>query len=100
MNELCGLGITHISGVALFASPATFRFRRSSTGAVHVTTSTGLSLTGQWLREEPRCVEALGMDHHWVDITTRCQNGSIPQQVVQEWSDRNQRTLVDFRISP
>ena len=100
MNELCGLGVTNISGVGRFSSPAIFRLQRSSTGTVHVTTSTGLSLTNQWLREEPRCVEALGMNHRWVDITPRCQNGSIPQQVVQEWSDRNQRTLVDFRISP
>ncbi|HEX5807642.1 MAG TPA: DUF2264 domain-containing protein [Anaerolineales bacterium] len=100
LNEICGLGVTHIANVARFSNPATFRLQRSSADTVHVTTSTGISLTDRWLGGEPRCVEVLGTNHQWVDVTAACQEGSIPQQVVQEWSDRNQRTLVDFRINP
>lgn len=99
LNDICGLGVTHITEVAEFSSPATFRFQRSSTGAVRVTTSTGITLTEKWLAGELRCVEVLDLDRRWVDVTTRCLKGFIPQQVVQEWSDRNQRTLVDFRIN-
>ena len=99
LNDIYGLGVTHITEVAGFSSPATFRLQRSATGAVRVTTNTGISLTDKWLAGEIRCVEVLDLDQQWVDVTTRCLKGAIPQQVVQEWSDRNQRTLVDFRIN-
>ncbi|HEX6269550.1 MAG TPA: DUF2264 domain-containing protein, partial [Anaerolineales bacterium] len=99
LNEVCGLGITHIAETATFSGPATFRLKRSSNGAIRVTTNTGISLTDQWLRRQVHCVEALTLDNRWLDVTALCQNGSIPLQLVQECSDRNQRTLVDFRIN-
>ncbi|MEO8357731.1 MAG: DUF2264 domain-containing protein [Chloroflexota bacterium] len=99
LNEVCGLGITHVVEVASFSGPAAFRLRRASNGGIRITTNTGISLTDQWLRDQVHCIEVLALDHQWVDVTALCQNGSIPRQVVQEWSDRNQRTLVDFRIN-
>ena len=99
LNEVSGLGITHIAEVASFSSPATFRIKRALNGTVLVTTNTGISLTDQWLRGQVHCIEAQTLDHQWLDVTALCQNGSVPLQVVQEWSDRNQRTLVDFRIN-
>jgi len=99
LNEICGLGITHVDEVASFSSPATFRLKRASNATVRVTTNAGISLTNEWLRGQVRCIEAQTLDHQWVDVTALCQNGSIPLQVVQEWSKRNQRTLVDFRIN-
>ncbi len=99
LSEVCGLGITHIAEVASFSSSATFRLSRASNDAIRVTTNTGVSLTQQWLRGEVRRIEARTLDNQWVDITTLCQNGSVPPQVVQEWSARNQRTLVEFRIN-
>ena len=99
LNEVCGLGLTHISGVATFDNSAAFRLRRSSNGEFLVTTNTGISLTAQWLGGQARRIEALTLDNLWLDITTQCQRSSIPHHVVQEWSERNQRTLVDFRVS-
>lgn len=99
LNEVCGLGITHIAAIATFSAPATFRLRRESNGSIRVTTNTGISLTDKWLHGGAHCIEARALDHQWVDVTALCPNGSIPLQVVQEWSDRNQRTLVDFRIN-
>jgi hypothetical protein len=99
LNDICGFGVTHIAEIASFSSPATFRLKRESNGTVRVTTNTGVSFTEQWLHEGVRCIEAMTLDHQWVDVTALCQHRSIPPQVVQEWSDRNQRTLVDFRIS-
>jgi hypothetical protein len=98
-NEICGLGLTHISGLVTFFEPATFRLKRTSNNTSHVTTNTGFSLTEEWLGGEARCIEALTFDHQWLDVTDQCQPDSVPVQVVREWSDRNQRTLVDFRIS-
>jgi hypothetical protein len=98
-NEICGLGLTHIKGIAAFDKPATFRLKRDSENTIRVTTNTGLSLTDQWLHGQARRIEALTLNGQWLDVTARCQSGSIPTQLVQEWSDRNQRTLVDFRIS-
>jgi hypothetical protein len=99
LNEISGLGLTQISGLATFSEPATVRLKRSPDGTIRLTTNTGLSLTNQWLGGDTRCIEALTLDNQWLDVTTQCQDGSIPTQVVRKWSDRNQRTLVDFRIS-
>ncbi len=99
LNEICGLGLTHIAGVATFHKPATFRLKRTPNSAIRVTTNTGFLLTDQWLGGNARCVEALTLDNQWQDVTAHCHSGSIPPQLVQEWSDRNQRTLVDFRIN-
>jgi hypothetical protein len=99
VNEICGLGITQISGLASFSQPATFRLKRISESAIRVTTDSGISLDDKWLRGSSRCIETLTFGDQWMDVTAHCQNGSIPASVVQEWSNRNQRTLVDFRIS-
>jgi hypothetical protein len=72
---------------------------RSSENSVSVTINTGFSLADQWLKGRARCIEALTLDNQWKDVTADCQSGSIPTPLVQEWSDRNQRTLVNFRIS-
>jgi hypothetical protein len=99
LNEICGLGVTHISGLATFIEPATFRLRRTPDGTIRVTTDTGFSLTEQWLGGQAPRIEAMSLDHQWMDVTANCQSGSVPDPVVKDWSDRNQRTLVDFRIS-
>jgi hypothetical protein len=99
MSEICGLGITHITEIASFSGPATFRLKRESNTAIHVTTNTGISLTEGWMQGQARRIEVQTLNHQWMDITALCQNSSIPQQLVQEWSDRNQRTLVEFRIN-
>jgi hypothetical protein len=64
-----------------------------------VTTNTGVTFTNQWLSGPIHCIEALTLEAQWVDVTARCENSAIPLQVVEEWSERNQRTLVDFRIT-
>jgi hypothetical protein len=97
-NEIAGLGVTHIDGIISFEKPATFRLRRNSQEIIRVTTNAGLSLADQWLGGQARCIEAKTLDHQWIDVTAQCQSGSLPTQLVREWSDRNQRTLVDFRI--
>jgi hypothetical protein len=64
-----------------------------------VTTNTGFSLNDQWLSGPVRRIDALTLDKQWQDVTAQSKQDSIPAQLVQEWSERNQRTLVDFRIS-
>jgi hypothetical protein len=99
LSEVCGLGLTRISGLATFSEPGTFRLKRTHDGTISVTTNTGISLTDQWLGGPARRIEALTLDNHWQDVTAQCQHGSLPIEVVQEWTERNQRTLVDFRIN-
>jgi len=98
LNEICGLGITHLAGSATFDESATFRLKRASDETLHVTTNTGLSLTEQWLPGPARCIEVHTLDQRWQDVTAQCNGSSIPLPLVQEWSERNQRTLVHFRI--
>jgi hypothetical protein len=98
-NEISGLGVTHLTGIATFDKPATFRLQRLADGSIRVTTNTGISLNDQWLNGGVRQIEALSLDKQWQDVTAHCQSGSIPTELVRKWSDRNQRTLVDFRVS-
>jgi hypothetical protein len=98
-DEIRGLGVTHLSGLAAFSEPATFHLRRTSKKIIHLTTNTGVSLTEEWLKGAARCMETKTLNNEWHDVTDRCQPNSIPPQLVQEWSARNQRTLVDFRIT-
>src|SRR5215213_7917149 len=41
-NQICGLGVTHIQGIASFGQPATFRLQRSSGDSIRMTTDTGI----------------------------------------------------------
>jgi len=99
LTEICGLGLTQVAGLVNFDEPATFRLKRSSDNIFSMTTNTGFKLTHQRMDESVRCIETRTLENQWVDVTAQCQGFSIPLQVVREWSDRNQRTLVDFRIS-
>jgi hypothetical protein len=99
LNEISGLGVTHITGIAAFEKPATFRLKRTPEGTIRVTTNSGFSLSDPWLNEPARRIEGLTLDKQWQDVTAQCRQDSVPAQLVQEWSERNQRTLVDFRIS-
>jgi hypothetical protein len=100
LNEICGLGVTAISGLATFDRPATFRLKRISERVSRVTIDTGFSLGPAWLRGDARAIEVLALNGQWTDITDQCRADSVPGRVVQAWSEHNQRTLVDFRITP
>ena len=99
LDDICGLGTIHIPGLIRFDEPATFHVERIHHGAIRVTTDAGFSLNEGWLGGQARCIEALTLDNQWLNVTDQSQSGSIPLPLVQEWSSRNQRTLVDFRIS-
>jgi hypothetical protein len=99
LMEISGLGVTNLGGVAAFDGPATFRLKRFPNDVVQLTTDTGVTLNNQWLSGDARSIEASSLDHQWLDVTAHCPAGSIPTSLVHEWSERNQRTLVEFRIS-
>jgi hypothetical protein len=99
LDEVCGMGLTSLSGLASFATPGTFRLKRSPTGTIRVTTNTGIALSDQWLGTAAHRTEVQTLDYQWLDVTPNCQQGTIPIQVVQEWQECNQRTMVEFRIN-
>jgi len=99
LDDIRGLGITHIARVAVFSAPATFHIQRLPDNTICTKINTGILLEPQWLPRKAQSIEVQSLDNHWVDVTTQCINGSIPSHVVEEWSERNQRTLVDFRIN-
>jgi hypothetical protein len=99
LDDICGLGVIHIPGLIRFYGPATFHVERIQPRAIRVTTNAGFSLNEDWLGGPARCIEVLSLDHQWLDITDQSHSDSIPPPLVEEWSNRNQRSLVDFRIS-
>lgn len=101
-SSLCGMGIQRVEGIVELASPGTILLRRrepSEPGEILVTTETGLTLANEWLGINPQQFEVQTVDGLWIDVASKCSGGSIPSDLVREWSHLNERTLVDFRIS-
>ncbi|MGQ0603656.1 MAG: DUF2264 domain-containing protein [Anaerolineales bacterium] len=99
LSDVCGLGVTHVAGIVEFSEPGTFRLTREADGSSRLTTNTGVSLTTDWLGGAARCIEAHTLNGDWADVTERCGATTIPTDVVREWSQRNERTLIDFRLT-
>ena len=99
LDEICGLGLTHIAGIASFSESASFRFKRTPDREIHLTTNTGVDLNENWIGVPARLVEVKDLQDRWLDVTERCHNGSIPVEEVNVWKQRNQRSLVEFRIN-
>ena len=99
LSEACGLGLTRVAGMASFSGPATFRLTREAGHTARVTTDAGLWLEAEWLGGAARRIEVRTLEDDWIDVTGRCEPNAIPVELVREWSGRNERTLVDFRVS-
>jgi hypothetical protein len=98
-EAVCGLGIRQVEGVAALAAPGTLRLAREANGAARVTVNTGVAITPDWLGGEPARVDVLALSGEWIEVSDQCAGNSIPASVVSEWSQRNGRTLVEFRVS-
>ncbi|MEK6573505.1 MAG: hypothetical protein AABZ58_04235, partial [Chloroflexota bacterium] len=99
VSELCGMNLTRVAGVAELSAPGTLRLRRGSNKTARLTTDVGLSLSADWLGGTARRVEAMTLDGNWSDVTQHCEGNVIPAALVQAWSQRNDRTLIEFRVS-
>jgi hypothetical protein len=97
-SDVGGLGVAGVAGIAEFSAPSTFRLWREVGDGVRVTTNTAVSLTDDWLGGAARRIEVGTWTGAWVDVTNRCGGTTIPAEVIREWSQRNERTLVDFRL--
>ena len=97
-GEVCGLNLTQVIGVAKLSAPGTLRLVREAGGA-RVTTDVGVALSAEWLGGTARRVEAKSLDGEWVNVSERHANNTISPELVNEWSRRNERTLVEFRLS-
>ena len=99
LNQMDGLGPTQIAGLGSFAEPATVRLKRNSDGEIRLTTNTGMTFDEGWLHGTARCIEVQTFDNQWLDVTAQSQPTAVPTSLVREWAARNQRTLVNFRIT-
>ncbi|MFL5805723.1 MAG: DUF2264 domain-containing protein [Roseiflexaceae bacterium] len=96
-SALCGLGLTRVAGVAELAAPGTLALVRQPDGAVHITTDVGVALAPAWLGGAPGRIEALTLAGEWAEVSQPDATG-ITSELVAQWSRRNQRKLVTFRI--
>ena len=100
ISEVCGLGLMRVAGVATLVAPGTFRLVREAGGSIWVTTDTGVSLATEWVGKAAYRLEARTLEGEWVEVGERPEANAISPELVQEWSQRNERTLVEFRFSP
>lgn len=98
-SAVTALGATTIAGVCELERPGTMQLKRDSERSATLTTNVGLQLDPKWLGGSAARVEARTLEGAWADVTAACDGNSVPHSVVREWSKRNERTLVEFRVS-
>ena len=96
-DQLGGVGIQSVKGVACCERPASLRLVRKES-VVCGTTDTGLTLAEAWLGGPARSWALRAPDGTWQDVSQRCGHDSLPGELVRDWSARYQRSLVEFRI--
>jgi hypothetical protein len=99
MSKICALGVTQVEGVAVCHEPGTLQLERLPDGEVRITTDAGLTLAESWLGGPMRRASVQALDGSWQDVTSQCGAGELPAALVREWSERNLRTLVEFKVS-
>jgi hypothetical protein len=97
-SSLCALGIHRASGIAELAAPGTLALHRDGPETASLGTDTGVMISESWLGRGIQQVEVQDLGGDWTDVTGRCSGGAIPHELVQEWSARSERSLVQFRI--
>jgi hypothetical protein len=98
-SSLCALNIQRAVGIAKLESPGTLALHRDGPDEASLATDTGLTISEAWLGSRIQRVEVQELGGDWTDITEKCSGGAISHELVQEWSARNERSLVQFRIS-
>ena len=98
-SQLCGLGVSEISGIASLTQPGTLHLIRKADRAVEVTTDVGLSLTKDLLGGRARRIEVLTLEDECKDVTDECDGNTIPPELVRYWSGVQERILIQFRLT-
>jgi hypothetical protein len=93
----CGLGISMVSGMAVFARPAVFRLERDPEGFTCLSTNAGALLDEAWLGGPIRRVAAQTLDGAWEDLGPLARS-ELPGSLVQAWQARSEREMVAFRL--
>ncbi len=96
-DQVGGVGIRAVTGVACCEQPASLRLARTET-AVSGMTDSGFTLAGAWLGGPARSWALRAPDGTWQAVSERCGRDSLPGDLVREWSEQHQRSLVEFRI--
>jgi hypothetical protein len=94
---VAGVGMLQVAGVFDCGAPASVSMARAE-GAVSGTTDAGLSLAQAWLGGAARATLLRAPDGGWHDVSERCSGNCLPGDLVREWAERHQRTLVEFRM--
>lgn len=98
-QSVCAIGVSHIAGICEAEAPGTFQLGWLGDGTGHVTTNIGLQVAAHWFGGNVQRVQVRTLDEAWVDVTEKCSKNMLPTALVREWAERNERTLVEFRLS-
>jgi hypothetical protein len=97
-SSFTALGVKAIKGLIDMEQAGTISIRRDKPEEIQLTTDSGFALSPAWLGNPIRKVEVQNLSDAWIDLTSDCPDGSVPQGIVEQWSRMNERTLVNFRI--
>ncbi len=97
-DRIVGLGLQSVVGVIALDAPGLLHLEREPTAA-RVTTSTGFAIAPEWLGGSAAHVKVNAGGDEWVDVTDACRGNTIPSDVVAEWSQRLEQSLITFRLS-
>jgi hypothetical protein len=98
-ERVAGIGVSEVAEVCTLDSAGTFELVRAAANATRVTTNVGLSISPNWSGGIVTRAEARQLDGSWTDVSPRVINNRIPQALVGEWMNCNERRLVEFRLT-
>ncbi len=99
-SQLCAVNLLRAGGLLELERPATLQLRRDKDNQIDLITDAGLALAPAVLDTMPCRIQVQTTGGELIDVTGECRQAAIPDAVVQNWSGRNERSLIHFRMTP
>lgn len=106
-SEVIGRGVTSVAGICELERSGTVRVSRETarlaenieSNVTRLLTNAGIAVNAEWTNGTATQVHVRALGGEWVDVTERCRGNAVPHPLVREWSKRNERALVEFRLT-
>jgi hypothetical protein len=98
-SQLCAINLMRVNGLIELEQPAIVQLRRENEGQIDLITDSGLTLASEWLKALPSCIQVQSTNGELSDVTNECQQAVFRHDFIQKWRERNERSLLHFRMT-
>ena len=98
-SQLCAVNLMRVNGLIELEQPAIVQLRRENEGQIDLITDSGLTLASEWLKAIPSRIQVQSTNGELSDVTNECQQAVFRHDFIQKWRERNERSLLHFRMT-